>query len=542
MSSLYFLGGCIVFGILLIRTLLRRIRHRSLDYLPGPPPRSWLVGNFAELVSPKEIGDADAKWTKEYGVALRIGMTFGRDMLFTSDPKALQYILNTSGYRYPKPADVLVMQELVTGPGLAWAEGAQHARQRKLMNPAFSFSALRVFVPLFRETVRRAVDRIKETHFTEQSSTVMNFMPWLSRTTLDAIGEAGFGYQFHAIDKGNDSELARAYYNLSTDINLDRPDISIAFESLIAYLPSWLIHLAFRIPSPRLKRLREYMAIAKQLAQQIVEKETSLYLSGKEGSKDVLSILIRANLSEDPKTKLSHEEVLAQMTTIWFAGHDTTSLTVSWILYQLSRHREYQSLIREEIKAIRERATERGDLELTIGDMDAMKYMLAAMKETLRFHPIVNGLMRVAGRDDVIPISIPQKTKSGTTVTSIPISKGQMIIASIFAYNRLPEVWGPDADQWRPERFLEGIESSQKIHLGVTADLATFSSGLRSCIGWRFSVLEMQAILIELLENFEFGPSPANEEIILGPAGLMTPMVKNSKDRKANLPLTVTAL
>ncbi|KIJ43585.1 hypothetical protein M422DRAFT_169637 [Sphaerobolus stellatus SS14] len=482
------------------------------------------LGNYADLVSPTEIGESELKWTKEYGSAFRAKLTFGRDMLFMSDPKAMQYVLNTSGYNYPKTADFRVSMELVTGPGLAWAEGAQHSRQRKLMNPAFSFSALRGFVPLFRNTARR-VGRIviKEDHLTGESSAVMNIMPWLSRITLDAIGEAGFGYKFHALEKGNGSKLAREYCDLMTDAFLDRTETSIVFESLIGYFPSWFIHLAFKLPSQRLKRLRNYMITARSVAQEIVDEQTALYLSGKEGTKDVLSILVKANLSEDPKTKLSTDEVLSQMTTIFLAGHDSTSLTISWLLYQLSRNIEYQNLMRNEIKATREKAAERGDTELTIGDMDSMQYMLVAMKETLRFHPILSGLMREAAKDDVIPLSIPQRTKLGTTVTSIPVSKGQIVVTCIIAYNRLPEVWGPDADEWRPERFLQDITRTQKTNVGVIGNISTFSSGLRSCIGWRFAVLEMQAIMIELVENFEFS-MPENVEVVAVFAGSGTPM------------------
>ncbi|KIJ48697.1 hypothetical protein M422DRAFT_162335 [Sphaerobolus stellatus SS14] len=530
MAPLYLLGGSVVLSILLIREFLRRIRHRSIDYLPGPPPGSWLLGNMAALAITKSFGEDHLNWTREHGTAIRTTMTFGRDMLFLVDPKiGLQHILNTSGYNYRKPPDYRIIIELTTGRGVTWAEGvgAQHSRHRKVMNPAFSFFALRAFVPIFRTTARRVCKSepsIKEKHFNGENSAVMNIMPWLSHIALDAVGEAGFGYQFHVIDDAKDSKLAGAYQDLLSDVFVERPAISVAFLSMMAYLPSWLLHLALRIPSAGLKRFRGFMTTAREVAQEIVDTQTTLYQSGKEGAKDVFSILVSANLSEDPKTKLSADEVLSQMTTIFAAGHDSTKFSLSWFFYQLSKHPKYQRLIREETKATRGKAAERGDSELTIGDLDSMKYMLAALKETLRFNCVIGGLMRQAEKDDIIPLSIPQKTKTGTTVTSIPISKGQIIMLSHFAYNRLLEIWGPDADQWRPERCLEGIEASQKVQLGVFANLLTFNSGLRSCIGWRFAVLEMQSIMIELLENFEFAPSPANEEIILASAGMMTPM------------------
>ncbi|KIJ48669.1 hypothetical protein M422DRAFT_247528 [Sphaerobolus stellatus SS14] len=455
-------------------------------------------GNLADLAITKSFGEDHLKWTRKHGTAIRTTMTFGRDMLFLVNPKGLQHILNTSGYNYRKPPDYRIIIELITGRGVTWAEG------RRL----------------------GAVDRIKEKHFNGENSAVMNIMPWLSHIALDAVGEAGFGYQFHVIDDAKGSKLAGAYQDLLSDVFVERPAISVAFLSVMAHLPSWLLHLALRIPSAGLKRFRGLMTTAREVAQEIVDTQTALYQSGKEGVKDVFSILVRANLSEDPKTKLSADEVLSQMTTIFAAGHDSTKFSLSW----------------EEITATRGKAAERGDSELTIGDLDSMKYMLAALKETLRFNCVIGGLMRQAEKDDIILLSIPQKTKTGTTVTSIPIRKGQIIMLSHFAYIRLPDVWGPDADQWRPERFLEEIEASQKVQLGVFANLLTFNSGLRRCIGWRFAVLKMQTILIELLENFEFVPSPANEEIILASAGMMTPMVKDSKERKANLLLKLTML
>jgi hypothetical protein len=85
-------------------------------------------------------------------------------------------------------------------------------------------------------------------------------------------------------------------------------------------------------------------------------------------------------------------------------------------------------------------------------------------------------MQRKARVDQIIPLSTPQKTKTGETITALPVSKGQHIIMSIAAYNRLvalltrfplrlislrlKAVWGEDADVWRPQRFLEGVNSN----------------------------------------------------------------------------------
>ncbi|KIJ40565.1 hypothetical protein M422DRAFT_173549, partial [Sphaerobolus stellatus SS14] len=455
--SLQVLVGLLLGSLWLIRLVVSRLRRRSINHLAGPLPGSWLVGMLPSFyfICPKEIGDAELFWIKEYGTTLHVKHTFGEDRLWTADPKAIQYIFNTSGYNYPKPIGSRVTIEMLLGRGLIWAEGPQHARQRKIMNPAFSFTALRGFLPLFRQTAQRAINKIKDDKFAGAETKVIDILPWLSLITLDAIGEAAFGYQFDAVQKGNESKLAAAYVNLLTDAFSNRSDISLAIESILERIPAWLVHLSLRLPIGRFKRLHDYLRVAREVAQDVIDKQTALYMDGKEGSKDVMSILVRADLSQDPKSKLSDEEIIPQMTTLFLAGHDTTALTSTWAIYQLSRHPEFQQRIRDEIKATRAAARDRGDTELTVADLDSMKCLLAAMKETLRFHPISILLIREAARDDIIPLSIPQKTKTGEIITSVPISKGQQIELSLMAYNRLPEVWGPDADQWRPERFLE---------------------------------------------------------------------------------------
>ncbi|KIJ55998.1 hypothetical protein M422DRAFT_138272, partial [Sphaerobolus stellatus SS14] len=524
MPSLLLLVGPVLLALWAIHRIIRRSKRHSIDYLPGPSRKSWWVGNLPSFFRPKEFGEADLNFTKEYGTAIRTTTSFGRDVLFTSDPKAIQYIMNTSGYNFPKPADRRVALEMVTGRGLVWAEGAQHARQRKIMNPAFSFSALRGFMPLFRGTARKAVTKMRRDFLANEEPQVVNVLTWLQRTTLDAIGEAAFGYKFHAIDQKEESVLAKAYDNLLPKSSMHRPDFSFIFETFLGFLPSWLVKLGINVPIGRFKLLSNYMRVAEKVAQEIIDKQTDLYLKGKEGSKDVMSLLVRANLSEDPRTKLSSKEIIPQMTTLFLAGHDTTATTTAWFLYELAKYPECQTRIREEIAAVKAAVAERGDTEPTIADLDGMEYTLAAMKETLRFHGIVANLSREATRDDVIPLQFPQKTKYNDTVTSIPVSKGQYIILSLFAYNRLTQVWGPDADKWKPERFLSGsLKESQKVNVGVIGNVMSFSSGLRSCVGWRFAVLEMQAILMELIENFEFTLAP-NVEIYPAFAGLMSPM------------------
>ncbi|KAF8511968.1 PAH-inducible cytochrome P450 monooxygenase PC-PAH 1 [Gautieria morchelliformis] len=525
----------------LLRAIIRRSLSRSISNLPGPAPGPWLVGNLPELLRPDNVAEAEFGWTKKYGTAMKIKGAFGVDVLFTADPKAMQYILNIAGYNFPGNPQSIAGLKLIVGPGILFAQGAEHARHRKIMNPAFSYSSLRLFLPIFHNISEKTVAKWKDAVAQNGGlSAVIDIPSWLARTTLDAIGRAAFDHDFGAIDAKED-ELSVVYKNLFADSFFKRSDFAIAFENLWGYLPLWVVSAMRLLPIKQLRRLRRYTKVAHRVANDIVQTQTESYSRGKECGKDIMSILIRANLSEDPKSKLSETEVMAQLKTLMIAGQETTASTLSWAFYELSRNPGFQSRVREEIKTTRAQAAQRGNGELTIADLDSMQCLLSVMKETLRYHPILTILSRVAGREDIIPLSSPQTTKTGEVVTSFPVSKGQRVLISIAAYNRLSSVWGDDADVWRPERFLEGVHAKQQTGLGVIANLATFGSGIRNCIGWRFALLEMQTILIDILENFEFSPPPGNPEIIRSATAVMSPMVKG-KPGCAQLPLTITAL
>ncbi|GJJ07024.1 hypothetical protein Clacol_001222 [Clathrus columnatus] len=544
-----------------------RLRRRKfIDKLPGPPRSSWLTGNLPDLLRSTEISDAPFAWLREYGTVVRSYAEFGRKTLFVSDPKAIQYILNTSGYNFPRTWSDRALVRISLGEGLVWAEGKQHAQQRKIMTPAFSFNTLRGFIPLFREKARKTVNKIKEQIESEENpatANVVNIVPWLSRMTLDIIGVAAADYDFEALDGGQNNRLTQAYGNVMADAFYKRSDIDIIVAYLMGKIPEFVYGPFMKIlPTRSLKRIKRFMSVASTVARDAVDKQTALYTDGQQGSNNLMGILVRANLSENPRAKLTDEEVISQLTTFFFAGHETTSSTLVWALYELSRHPEYQTKVREEIRATCARVAERNDGEITIPDLDSMQYLLALVKaslihkakggttysyfkqETLRVHPIVGGIFRQAGQDDQIPLSVPVTLTTGEVVTSLPIERGQQVTISFINYNRLKSVWGEDANAWRPERFLETQvdKRKQRTNLGVMSNIGTFSSGVRGCIGWRFSVLEMQVILIELLTHFEFSPPPGDIEILRVSVGLMGPMVKGSTSGRLELPLTITPL
>jgi cytochrome P450 len=138
------------------------------------------------------------------------------------------------------------------------------------------------------------------------------------------------------------------------------------------------------------------------------------------------------------------------------AGHETTSNTIGWILYELAQQPEVQKQLRQEIRNMREGVRARGQTEVTMRDLDAMPYLLAVVKvcqsqcfiqcisrthwfskEGLRMYPILPESMRTAGQNDVLPLSDPIVLDTGKVLHELPIPKGINIVTSIYGYNRL---------------------------------------------------------------------------------------------------------
>jgi len=509
----------IVVPVLLTRALayIRR-RNSVIRNLQGPPPSSFIFGSEVDAIHQNEVGDWGFKCARQYGAVWYQSGCLGRDRLVVADPKALQYIFHTTGYHFVKPKDVLKTIELIFGGGIVWAHGESHQRQRKIMNPAFFAPQMRTYFSLFQSSAYKLVQKWKEEVIASDTSgqPLINVVGWLSRTTLDIIGETGFGFQFGSLDNVK-TPLRDQYDNLFVDSLLYPPLWDILFKSSWLYIPELILSLVKYLPTREYRRFFRYTSFMRKFSKDMIKESMT-----KGDGNDIMSILLRANASEDPKTRMTNKEVRDQIATLLFAGHDTTSNTLTWYLWELAKHPESQERVRAEIIATR---AKNGGKELSMADLDGMAYTQATLKESMRLHPIVYWLVREAGRDDVIPLAFPITTKSGEQITSIPVMKGTTIDIPIDVYNRLPEVWGQDAHEWNPDRFLD-LDKSKQTNIGVFSNLMNFSGGVRGCIGWRFAVLEMQAIATTLIENFEFSLPPQNEKtrIYRKPSGLMVPM------------------
>ncbi|KAG6861673.1 hypothetical protein C0995_013242 [Termitomyces sp. Mi166 len=368
---------------------------------------------------------------------------------------------------------------------------------------------------------------------------------------MDSIGEAAFDYQFGALSQA-DNEFMKAYFGLmyantiystfsaileliNRSDTLGSPPKSSIFMQTI--LPVWVLQLMSKYSRRRsLVHARHTAKLANEVARALVKSKAGALLQGR-NNRDILSLLVKANASENEATKLTDEEMLAQMRTILLAGHETSATSLCWVLLELARHPEFQDRLRAEIRAT-EIASGRKCSSFTASDLDGMQYLAAILKESMRFHPALYQNYRQAAKDDVLPLSTPIKTASGECQANLPIPKGMKVILSIAAYHRNKDVFGEDANIFNPERWLRKTDDKKGgPTLGVYGNLLTFAGGIRACIGWRFALYEVQSLTVEIINNFQLLPTPQLERLRREACLVMIPTLGGEELKGENLPL-----
>ncbi|KAK0452044.1 cytochrome P450 [Desarmillaria tabescens] len=139
-----------------------------------------------------------------------------------------------------------------------------------------------------------------------------------------------------------------------------------------------------------------------------------------------------------------------------------------------------------------------------------LPYLDVVCREGLRLHPAGPRTDRIALEDDVLPLSQPLTTTDGNVVSSIAIKAGQVFQIPSVVQNTDPNVWGEDAAEFKPERWLrpDGVPSTAQLPSGPYGNVASFLDGPRSCIGWRLALLEFKIIICLMIRHFELTSTP----------------------------------
>lgn len=508
----------LVFGFLALACwrLLRRFFLRTvLDNVPGPSPSSFWAGSLRDLHNPR-AWDFHQKITETYGGVVRMKGSFGSDVLYVSDPKALHHILVKDQHVYERTQANIEAARMMFGEAMFSSIGERHRIQRKMLNPVFSIVHMREMVLIFYEVGHN----LRETFLRKVANgpEQVDVFAWMTRCSLELIGRSGLGYSFDTLAENS---VPHRYIDAIKQL-VPLSSRSTVLRNMLAPIVSKLGTARFRgaivnlVPSQHVKRLRDIIDVLHNTSVEIFETKKKALREGDRAlaaqigrGKDIISILMRANMEASKEDKLSDIELLGQVTFLTFAATDTTTSALSRIFHLLALHKDVQSRVRKEILDAKK---ENGGGDLGYDTLVSLPYLDSICRETLRLYPPLPTVLRDTFQNTVLPLAVPIKGTNGKEIDALPIPKGTRVYVSIIGSNRNPEIWGPDAYEWKPERWLNALPDSltdARIP-GVYSHLLTFLGGARSCLGFKFSQLEIKVILVLLLEKIEFSLSDKN--------------------------------
>ncbi|PIL30684.1 cytochrome P450 [Ganoderma sinense ZZ0214-1] len=457
-----FIAGALATLFLVWRLVSPYILRTTVDNIPGPQSASFFSGNMRQLFT-RDNKEFITNYVDTYGPVSKLHGFFGARMIHTFDPKALHSVHVKDQDSYDRGLQTILTTRLLLGPDILAAFGPEHRRQCKLLNPAFSIVHMRGLSPIF----------------------------------YSVAGKGMMGYSFDPLveEVHNDfAEAVKSFVPTFADVQWARVFVPLVVKLGPARFRRFLLDC---LPIKSIQRMKTVSDMMHQRSLEIyTEKKAAIERGDQETliavdeSKDMLSIL--QNMKAADEDRLSDNELLAQMNTFIFAGMDTTSNALSRVLDMLCQHQDVQDKLRVEVRA----SIEQYGLEIPYDELSALPYLDAVCRETLR----------LAKKDTVLPLSQPLRGVDGTMMREIPITKGTVVLSNLPACNRNKAVWGEDALEWKPERWLQPLPKSvEDAHVpGIYSNLTTFLAGGRACIGFKFSQLEMKVVLCLLLSRFKF--------------------------------------
>jgi len=403
--------------------------------------------------------------------------------MFTSDPVNVEHILKNKFENYGKGQEVEAVFEEFLGKGIFAVDGDRWKQQRKVAAGIFSrknFSENMVHV--FQAHARRLVTVLQRQVAEAQQRcgcTEVDLQALFFSLTLDAFCEIGFGLPWNSMA----TEAVGAATGHHQHHWAHHFDVAqAAMVTRFAYRPWWRIERMLAkcglMPAThdesRLIESVNYMnGVVRELLDQRFQQA-----DGKRGS-DLLSLFIEVTTDRTYLRDIVMNLVIA--------GRDTTACTLSWLFWELSQHPDARAKARREIlleTGYDALATRDGDLsgkiDVSFDVLSRLKFCTACVRETVRLHPPVPSDPKVAFADDTLP--------DGSLV-----SRGDYVFYGAYQMGRDPTLWGKDATEWKPVRWLT-IEKEPSHFVNCA-----FQAGPRICLGREMAILEAKAVLVEVL-------------------------------------------
>nr|ASX93970.1 cytochrome P450 CYP4AU14 [Zygaena filipendulae] len=455
--------------------------HRATSTLPAPPTLP-LIGNAMLFIGDtqkilKNI-EAVAELAFKHKGAAKIWLG-PKLYVAIGNPEDAQIVLENCldkdvVYRFLRPW---------LGYGLFIAPLSLWKKHRKVLLPVFHNKIVEEYLDVIAEQADVLVERLSEqTHRGE-----FDVLKYVTACTLDVVFETAMGERMD-VQRTPDTPYLRARHTVMTILNM-------------RFFKVWLQPDCIFNLTPYAKLQRENIQLTHKFTDDVVRKKRKEYeklknngsISSEGKLRTVLDMLFGRDI------EFSDEQLREHIDSITIAGNDTTALVIAYTLVLLGMHQDVQAKVYTEQEIIYGESR-RGANK---ADIQKMQYLERVIKESMRLYTVVPIIARNIDRNIYLP-------KCGVTLLA-----GTSAVIGSFAVHRSKTVWGPDADEFDPDRFLP--ERSIDRHL---AAFLPFSYGSRNCIGRNFGMLIMKSIISRIVRSYKIqadGVGPLKIEVLLFP-------------------------
>jgi len=454
---------------------------RLINIIPGPQGYPIIGNTLLFLGSQEELWKVQVTLPNQYYPIFKV-WAFTTSFISIRHPDDLEIILNSmknieKGIHY----DSLLPW---FGTGLLTSGGAKWQSRRKILTPTFHFNILQHFVEVLIEEGETMTKSLKHT----EGTIVKDLVPFISEHTLNALCETAMGTPLQGLGL-----FQQRYRNAVHQMGQ-----IMMYRLMRQWLRSnWVFSLM-----PKGRQQTEVLKILHGFTEKIIAKRkvyhehtNGRYL--KSFSKDTMAetddaenIGIRKKrlamldflIAASQEGLLTDSDIREEVDTFMFEGHDTTAMGLCFTLALLAEYKDIQDRVRKEVNTIMQE--NRG--KITMKSLHDLPYLERCIKETLRLYPSVYHISRLILED--------------AKLKSYLIPAGTQVHLNIYGVHRDPNFW-PNPEVFDPDRFLpENIRNRHPY------SYLPFSAGPRNCIGQRFALLEMKAMIAPLIHNFYLEP------------------------------------
>ncbi|KAL2344260.1 hypothetical protein Fmac_005545 [Flemingia macrophylla] len=398
--------------------------------------------------------------------------------VYTTDPRNIEHVLKTNFDKYSKGK---YNQDIVTdlfGEGIFAVDGDKWRHQRKLASYEFSTRVLRDFsCSVFRSNAAKLVRVVSQFSLRGQG---FDMQDMLMRCTLDSIFKVGFGTELNCLEGSSKEgcEFMKAF------------DESNALTYWRYVDPFWRLKRFLNIGCEA--TLKRNVEIIDDFVHQVI-KTRKAQLAVQQESNVKEDILSRFLIESQKDQNIMNDQYLRDIIlNFMIAGKDTSANTLSWFFYMLCKNPLIEEKISQEVRDVTcsyesEPYIDDFLAKITDDTLEKMHYLHAALTETLRLYPAVP----VDGRTTEVPDILPDGYK---------LKKGDGLYYLAYGMGRMSLIWGEDAEEFRPERWLKnGIFQPESPFKFVA-----FHAGPRICLGKDFAYRQMKILATALVRFFRF--------------------------------------